>query len=75
MADLFRSGVVWASLSHRFAQQVVEEMASFPHGEFDDLHDAAVWGLLSIREDRELIRIASDEEDDEWKPRPARKYY
>jgi predicted phage terminase large subunit-like protein len=75
VADLFRSGVVWAALGHRFAQQVVEEMASFPDGEFDDMHDAAVWGLLCIREDRELIRIASDEEDEEWKPRPARKYY
>ncbi len=32
VSDLLRSGVIWASLGHRFAQQVVEEMASFPHG-------------------------------------------
>jgi predicted phage terminase large subunit-like protein len=75
VADLFRSGAVWAPLNGRWVQQVVEEMTSFPHGEYDDLHDAAVWGLLHIRENPDLIRIASDEEEEEWKPRPPRHYY
>jgi hypothetical protein len=49
-------------------------MAQFPVGEFDDLHDAAVWGLLRIRQGN-LVHIGSDEEDDDWQPRPATKYY
>ena len=30
-------------------QHLHEEMADFPYGENDDLHDAAIWGLLRIR--------------------------
>jgi predicted phage terminase large subunit-like protein len=74
VADLFSGGAIWAPLRHRFAQQVQEEMAAFPHGENDDLHDAAVWGLLRLRLG-ELIHVGGDEEDEEWKPRPPRKYY
>jgi predicted phage terminase large subunit-like protein len=49
VADMFSSGSIWAPLSRKWAQELVEEMAAFPHGEFDDLHDAAVLGLLRIR--------------------------
>jgi hypothetical protein len=50
-------------------------MAAFPQGEYDDLHDAAVWGLLRLRQGN-LIRLGTDEEDDpDWKPRPPTKYY
>jgi hypothetical protein len=31
-------------------EQVRDEMASFPYGENDDLHDAAVYGLPRIRQ-------------------------
>jgi hypothetical protein len=39
-------------------------MAAFPHGSYDDLHDAAVQGLMRFRQGG-LIRIASDEAEDE----------
>jgi predicted phage terminase large subunit-like protein len=74
VADLFSSGAIWAPLGLRWVEQVREEMAQFPVGEFDDLHDAAVWGLLRIRQGN-LVHIGSDEEDDDWQPRPATKYY
>ena len=48
-------------------------MAAFPYGEFDDLHDAAVLGLLRIR--RGGFRIPTDAEEEEWKPWPRREYY
>jgi predicted phage terminase large subunit-like protein len=73
VADMFSSGAIWAPLNRRWAHEVVEEMASFPYGEFDDLHDAAVLGLLRLR--RGGFRIATDQGDEEWKPRPAREYY
>jgi len=74
VADLFRSGVIWAPLGYRWVDQVREEMGSFPVGQYDDLHDASVWGLLRIRQGN-LIRLGSDEEDEEYKPRGIVKYY
>jgi predicted phage terminase large subunit-like protein len=73
IADMFSSRAVWASLKHRFAQEVVEEMAAFPHGEYDDLHDAAVLGLMRIR--RGGFRLTTDEEEEEWHPRRPTEYY
>ena len=48
-------------------------MASFPYGKHDDLHDAAVLGLLRLR--RGGFWIATDKEEEEWRPRGAREYY
>jgi predicted phage terminase large subunit-like protein len=73
VSDLFRSGSIWAPLRCKWAQDLQEEMAAFPYGESDDMHDAAVWGLLRVR--RSGFRIPSDEPDEEWKPRPRRQYY
>src|SRR5215471_7966279 len=74
VADLFHSGMVWAPLRSKWALDVREEMASFPAGQFDDLHDASVWALLRIREGN-FCRVASDETEEEWVPRGRREYY
>lgn len=75
IADLFSAGAIWAPLGHRWVEQVREEMAQFPLGEFDDLHDAAVWGLLRLRQGG-LVHLGTDQEDEEdWQPRAATKYY
>ena len=65
VADMLSSGAIWAPPNRRWAQEVVEEMASFPCGEFDDLHDAAVLGLLRLR--RGGFRIATDVQEEEWR--------
>jgi predicted phage terminase large subunit-like protein len=75
VADLFSTGTVWAPLGRRWVEEVREEMAAFPHGQYDDLHDAAVQGLMRIRQGG-LIRIANDDDEDEEPPdRMPRKYY
>jgi predicted phage terminase large subunit-like protein len=75
VADLFSTGTVWAPLGRRWVEEVREEMACFPNGNADDLHDAAVHGLLRLRQGG-LIRIASDEsEEQDHEPRAARAYY
>jgi len=53
-------------------QKLREKMAAFPYGESDDMQDAAVWGLLRVR--RGGLRIATDEEEEEWRPWPATEY-
>jgi len=35
-APLFESGMVWAP-DQKFAEEVIEECAAFPHGDHDDL--------------------------------------
>lgn len=74
VADLFSSGAIWAPLGYRWSEEVRDEMASFPAAVDNDLHDAAVWGLLRLRQGN-LIHLGSDMEDEEWTPRPLTKYY
>ena len=74
VADMFSAGSIWAPLSRRWADLVREQMAAFPHGEEDDLHDAAVQGLLRIRAGG-LIRIATDEPEEDRPRRQIPAYY
>ena len=71
VADLFSTGTIWAPLGRRWVEEVREEMAAFPHGQYDDLHDAAVQGLTRFRQGG-LIRISSDEAEDEIAPSARR---
>jgi predicted phage terminase large subunit-like protein len=74
VADLFKSGMIWAPLGLRWVEELREEMAAFPYGANDDLHDAAVYGLLRIRQG-ELLPLSTDLEEEAYSPRPLRKYY
>ena len=62
VADLFASGVVWAPET-RFAEEVVEEFASFPAGEHDDLADSSTQALLRFRQGG-FLPLHTDEEEE-----------
>jgi predicted phage terminase large subunit-like protein len=62
IADIFRSGKVWAP-DARWAREVVEQMAAFPNAEHDDLVDSTVQAMLRFRQGG-LLRLQSDEEED-----------
>jgi predicted phage terminase large subunit-like protein len=62
VADLFASGKIWAP-DRRWAEEVIEEMASFPSGEHDDMVDAMVQGLIRFRKGG-FIRLQTDEPDE-----------
>lgn len=62
ISDLFASGYVWCP-DTRWADEVMEECASFPNGEHDDLVDSTSQALLRFRQGG-FIRIDSDEEDE-----------
>ena len=50
VAPLFESGKIWAPLHEHFAQEVVEECASFPFGEHDDYVDSTTQAIMRIRQ-------------------------
>ena len=61
VADIFASGRVWVPNTH-WAEELVEEVASFPSGEHDDLVDSMTQALLRYRQGG-FLRLASDEPD------------
>tara|TARA_R110000868_G_scaffold259538_1_gene517788 strand:+ start:684 stop:2201 length:1518 start_codon:yes stop_codon:yes gene_type:complete len=61
VADLFASGRVWVPNTH-WAEELVEEVASFPSGEHDDLVDSMTQALLRYRRGG-FIHLDSDEPD------------
>ena len=74
VADLFASGMVWAPQT-RWAEEVIEEFASFPQGEHDDLVDSMTQALLRFRQGG-LIRLESDYNDEPQEfRRRSRSYY
>ena len=73
VSDLFASGKVWAPRT-RWAEEVVEEMASFPNSEHDDLVDSSTQALLRFRKGG-FIRLNSDEPDDLPSFRRKKAYY
>ena len=75
VADMFASGMVWVP-DTRWAEELVEEVASFPSGEHDDLVDSMTQALLRFRKGG-FIRLASDEQDeiDLYKRRRVKGYY
>jgi len=69
IADLFASGVVWCP-EKRWADEVMEEMASFPNGDNDDLVDSSSQALMRFRQGG-FITVDSDEVDE---PRAFRSH-
>ena len=62
ISDLFASGVVWCP-DTRWADELMEECASFPNGDHDDLVDSTSQALLRYRQGG-FIGIESDEPDE-----------
>jgi predicted phage terminase large subunit-like protein len=62
VADMFASGFVWVPNTH-WAEELVEEVASFPSGEHDDLVDSMTQALMRFRRGG-FIRLQSDEPEE-----------
>tara|TARA_B100000900_G_scaffold414896_1_gene442959 strand:- start:279 stop:1757 length:1479 start_codon:yes stop_codon:yes gene_type:complete len=71
-APMFESGLVWRP-DFQWAEEMVEECASFPFGDNDDLVDSMSQAILRFREGG-FIRHPSDEEWGEEPPR-RKEYY
>ena len=73
VSDLFHSGHVWAP-KKRWAEEVIEEFASFPTGDHDDLVDSSTQALLRFRQGG-FINLESDEPWDDLLPMRKADYY
>ena len=63
VSDLFASGMVWAP-STRWAEEVIDEVASFPAGEHDDYVDSVSLAMMRFRKGG-FIRLPSDEQEED----------
>jgi predicted phage terminase large subunit-like protein len=72
ISDLFASGMVWRPET-KWADELVEEIASFPNGDHDDLVDSTSQALLRFRQGG-FIRLNTDEEDRMFMPKKAAYY-
>jgi len=73
VSDLFASGKVWAPRK-RWAEEVIEEIASFPNSDHDDLVDSTTQALLRFRRGGFVI-LPSDEPDEPIEFRRKKGYY
>jgi predicted phage terminase large subunit-like protein len=75
ISDIFASGRVWAP-DRRWAEEVIEEVASFPNGRNDDYVDTVSQALNRIRKGG-MVRTRHDERDDDYYAYRGRKaaYY
>jgi len=71
VAPIFEAGHVWRS-DDDFAIEMMEECASFPYGEHDDMVDAMTLALLRYRQGN-LVEL-EDDKDIDLEPRSKRKY-
>jgi predicted phage terminase large subunit-like protein len=73
VSDLFASGMVWAPNS-QWAEEVIDEVASFPAGEHDDYVDSVSLAMMRFRKGG-FIRLPSDEEEEDPMYRRRGGYY
>jgi predicted phage terminase large subunit-like protein len=72
VAPLFESGQIWAP-DEKFAEEVIEECASFPYGDHDDLVDSTTQAIMRFRQGG-FVAHPEDLKEDSL-PRVERTYY
>ena len=71
-APLFEAGLIWAP-DRNFAEEVIEECASFPYGDHDDLVDSMTMAVMRFRQGG-FLPHPEDYEDEKKEPR-IMEYY
>ena len=72
VAPMFESGMIWAP-DEEFADEVIEECASFPYGDHDDLVDSTTQALMRFRQGG-FVNLPDDFKEDPL-PQIDREYY
>jgi len=72
VAPMFEAGKIWAP-DKKFAEEVIEECASFPYGDHDDLVDSTTQAVMRFRQGGFIEH--PDDYEDEPLPHQQRTYY
>jgi len=73
VSPLFEAGMVWAP-DTKFADELIEEVAAFPNGEYDDLVDSMTQALMRYRQGN-FVQLPSDDWEDGEHSARVRAYY
>jgi predicted phage terminase large subunit-like protein len=73
VSPLFEAGMVWAP-DEKFADEMIEEVAAFPNGEYDDLVDSMTQALMRYRQGN-FVQLPSDDLEDYDNSAKIRAYY
>ena len=65
--------MVWAPDDKKFAEEVIEEVVSFPNGDNDDFCDSMTLALMRFRQGG-FISLDGEDDGDDFVPR-KREYY
>jgi len=74
VSPLFEAGMVWAPRDKKFADEVIEEIASFPNGEHDDYCDSMTLALMRFRQGG-FVMIHEEEQLDFGDQVPRKREY
>jgi predicted phage terminase large subunit-like protein len=73
VSPLFEAGMVYAP-DKVWADELIEEMAAFPNGEYDDLVDSATQALMRYRQGN-FVQLPTDDWQDEEVSARVNVYY
>ena len=73
VSPLFEAGMVWAP-EETFADEMIEEVAAFPNGEYDDLVDSMTQALMRYRQGN-FVQLPTDDWQDDENSARVRAYY
>jgi predicted phage terminase large subunit-like protein len=73
-APVFESGGVYYPEDEKYAEEVIEECAAFPHGAYDDYVDSTTQAVLRYRQGN-FIEMMNDYEDEFFNIPKEYKYY
>ena len=73
VSPLFEAGMVWAP-DETWAEELIEEVASFPNGEYDDLVDSMTQALMRYRQGN-FVQLPTDDWQDEENSVRVTAYY
>jgi len=73
VSPIFESEKVWYPAGEKFADEVIEEVASFPNGEHDDFCDSMTMALMRFRQGG-FISLNGEELED-WLPSNRKREY
>ena len=74
VAPVFESGSVWYPYGEKFAEDVIDECAAFPHGSNDDYVDSMSQAILRYRQGN-FVELYSDYKDEDDLPEKTYNYY